>query len=167
MQFIVDSVLVVFYTQTVMHRIGQQAKCDASCDICQLCFCTVSKYVAVVCGQVNLLVSTDVVEEGLDVQSCRSVIRFDLSKTVRSYIQSRGRARHTGSEFIVFMERLDQSYWVIAFLITVSDSKVLVVINLSFCGVICRKSQGINCRQDLYSHQQEEGLNVPNPGYVV
>jgi hypothetical protein len=123
-----------------MYRICQQAKCDASCDICYVWFCTVSKYVTVVCGQVNLLVSTDVVEEGLDVQSCRSVIRFDLSKTVRSYIQSRGRARHTGSEFIVFMERLDQSYWVIAFLIAVSDSEVLVVINLSFCGVICRKS---------------------------
>lgn len=55
--------------------------------------------------QVNILVATEVAEEGLDVKSCSSVIRFDLPKTVRSHIQSRGRARQPGSEFIIFLER--------------------------------------------------------------
>ncbi|KAL3684813.1 hypothetical protein R1sor_002835 [Riccia sorocarpa] len=55
-------------------------------------------------GQVNVLIATNVAEEGLDIQACHSVIRFDGCKTVRSYIQSRGRARRPGSDYIVFME---------------------------------------------------------------
>ncbi|CAM6082260.1 unnamed protein product [Calypogeia fissa] len=56
-------------------------------------------------GQLNLLVATNVAEEGLDVQGCHSVIRFDPCTSVRSYIQSRGRARRPGSDYIVFMEK--------------------------------------------------------------
>ncbi|KAH9304310.1 hypothetical protein KI387_008714, partial [Taxus chinensis] len=56
-------------------------------------------------GKVNVLVATDVVEEGIDVQSCSCVIRFDLPKTVRSFIQSRGRARQCGSHFVLLLER--------------------------------------------------------------
>ncbi|XP_057839229.2 endoribonuclease Dicer homolog 3b isoform X2 [Cryptomeria japonica] len=55
-------------------------------------------------GTINVLVATDVVEEGIDVQGCRCVIRFDLPKTVRSFIQSRGRARQSGSYFILLVE---------------------------------------------------------------
>ncbi|KAH7307115.1 hypothetical protein KP509_22G046500 [Ceratopteris richardii] len=55
-------------------------------------------------GMVNLLMATDVAEEGLDVQSCSSVIRFDLPKTVKSNIQSRGRARMPNSDYIIFLE---------------------------------------------------------------
>lgn len=53
----------------------------------------------------KLLVATDIVEEGIDVQSCSCVIRFDLPKTVRSFIQSRGRARQRKSNFILLVER--------------------------------------------------------------
>ncbi|GAV80701.1 Helicase_C domain-containing protein/Ribonuclease_3 domain-containing protein/PAZ domain-containing protein/dsRNA_bind domain-containing protein/ResIII domain-containing protein [Cephalotus follicularis] len=56
-------------------------------------------------GKVNLLFATDVVEEGIHVPNCSCVIRFDLPKTVRSYIQSRGRARQNNSQFIVMLER--------------------------------------------------------------
>ncbi|XP_022754727.1 endoribonuclease Dicer homolog 3 isoform X2 [Durio zibethinus] len=56
-------------------------------------------------GKVNLLFATDVVEEGIHVPSCSCVIRFDLPKTVRSYIQSRGRARRSNSQFIMMLER--------------------------------------------------------------
>ena len=56
-------------------------------------------------GKVNVLVATDVVEEGIDVRSCSCVIRFDLPKTVRSFIQSRGRARQNKSNFILLRER--------------------------------------------------------------
>ncbi|XP_060208248.1 endoribonuclease Dicer homolog 3a isoform X1 [Lycium barbarum] len=56
-------------------------------------------------GKVNLLFATDVVEEGIDVPHCSSVIRFDLPKTVRSYVQSRGRARQTESQYILMLER--------------------------------------------------------------
>ncbi|KAG6599127.1 Endoribonuclease Dicer-like 3a, partial [Cucurbita argyrosperma subsp. sororia] len=56
-------------------------------------------------GKVNLLFSTDVVEEGLHVPNCSFVVRFDLPKTVRSYVQSRGRARQSNSQYILLLER--------------------------------------------------------------
>ncbi|XP_023744994.1 endoribonuclease Dicer homolog 3a isoform X1 [Lactuca sativa] len=56
-------------------------------------------------GKVNLLIATDVVEEGIDVPKCSTVIRFDITKTVRSNVQSRGRARQTNSKFIIMLER--------------------------------------------------------------
>ncbi|KAL9677647.1 hypothetical protein QQ045_005880 [Rhodiola kirilowii] len=56
-------------------------------------------------GMVNLLFSTDVVEEGIHVPNCSYVIRFDLPKSVRSYVQSRGRARQNQSKFIMMLER--------------------------------------------------------------
>ncbi|KAF3446126.1 hypothetical protein FNV43_RR11305 [Rhamnella rubrinervis] len=56
-------------------------------------------------GKINLLFSTDVVEEGIHVPNCSYVIRFDLPKTVRSYVQSRGRARKNNSQFVIMLER--------------------------------------------------------------
>ncbi|XP_028790121.1 endoribonuclease Dicer homolog 3a [Neltuma alba] len=56
-------------------------------------------------GKVNLLFTTDVIEEGIHVPGCSSVIRFDLPKTIRSYVQSRGRARQANSQFIMMLER--------------------------------------------------------------
>nr|AUH15439.1 dicer-like 3 protein [Dimocarpus longan] len=57
------------------------------------------------CGKINLLFATDVVEEGIHVPKCSCVIRFDLPKTVRSYVQSRGRARLNDSQFVMMLER--------------------------------------------------------------
>ncbi|KAL4597279.1 hypothetical protein ACB092_12G222500 [Castanea dentata] len=56
-------------------------------------------------GKVNLLLTTDVVEEGIHVPDCSCVIRFDMPKTVRSYVQSRGRARQNDSLFVIMLER--------------------------------------------------------------
>ncbi|XVF48473.1 hypothetical protein PTKIN_Ptkin03bG0193100 [Pterospermum kingtungense] len=50
-------------------------------------------------GALNLLVATKVGEEGLDIQTCCLVIRFDLPENVASFIQSRGRARMPRSEY--------------------------------------------------------------------
>ncbi|KAI3796093.1 hypothetical protein L1987_38757 [Smallanthus sonchifolius] len=55
-------------------------------------------------GELNLLVATKVGEEGLDIQTCCLVIRFDLPETVSSFIQSRGRARMPQSEFAVLVD---------------------------------------------------------------
>ncbi|KAG0040768.1 Dicer-like protein 1 [Podila clonocystis] len=53
----------------------------------------------------NLLVSTSVAEEGLDIQPCNIVIRFDPVTTTTSYMQSRGRARKKSSRYIMMQER--------------------------------------------------------------
>ena len=58
--------------------------------------------------QVTLLVATSVAEEGLDIRQCNVVIRFDLAKTVLAYVQSRGRARKPGSDYILMVERYPQ-----------------------------------------------------------
>lgn len=61
-------------------------------------------------GRVTLLVATSVAEEGLDIRQCNVVIRFDLAKTVLAYIQSRGRARKPGSDYILMTERGNLSH---------------------------------------------------------
>ena len=55
-------------------------------------------------GEVNVLVSTSVVEEGIDVPSCNLVVKFDFPQTFRSYVQSRGRARQKGSKYFLMIE---------------------------------------------------------------
>lgn len=56
-------------------------------------------------GQINLLFATQVAEEGLDIQSCILVIRFDMFANLAAYIQSRGRARHKNSVFVVLSKK--------------------------------------------------------------
>ncbi|KAM3283045.1 endoribonuclease Dicer 2 [Capsicum chacoense] len=60
-------------------------------------------------GLLNIIVSTSILEEGLDVQSCNLVIRFDPSATVCSFIQSRGRARMQNSDFLLMVRSGDDS----------------------------------------------------------
>ncbi|KAH6801617.1 dicer-like 2 [Perilla frutescens var. frutescens] len=60
-------------------------------------------------GTVNIIVSTSMLEEGLDVQSCNLVIRFDPSATICSFIQSRGRARMHNSDFVLMVKSDDHS----------------------------------------------------------
>ncbi|PIA15393.1 hypothetical protein COEREDRAFT_22587, partial [Coemansia reversa NRRL 1564] len=54
-------------------------------------------------GRLNLIFATQVAEEGVDIQPCNLVIRFDMPKTATSLIQSRGRARMADSQFIVMV----------------------------------------------------------------
>ncbi|OQR79479.1 endoribonuclease Dicer-like [Tropilaelaps mercedesae] len=51
--------------------------------------------------QLNLLVATSVIEEGVDVPACNLVVRFDAPRSMRSYVQSRGRARRLPSLYVV------------------------------------------------------------------
>ncbi|XP_057960958.1 endoribonuclease Dicer homolog 2 isoform X2 [Malania oleifera] len=60
-------------------------------------------------GDVNIIVATSILEEGLDVQSCNLVIRFDLSANVCSFIQSRGRARVQNSDYLLMMKSGDEA----------------------------------------------------------
>ncbi|EOA32908.1 hypothetical protein CARUB_v10016233mg, partial [Capsella rubella] len=60
-------------------------------------------------GLVNIIVATSILEEGLDVQSCNLVIRFDPVSNICSFIQSRGRARMQNSDYLMMVESGDLS----------------------------------------------------------
>lgn len=64
--------------------------------------------------QLNLLIATKVGEEGLDIQTCCLVIRFDLPETVASFIQSRGRARMPQSEYVFLVNRCISKHMLIS-----------------------------------------------------
>ncbi|GAA5800244.1 hypothetical protein HPULCUR_005669 [Helicostylum pulchrum] len=55
-------------------------------------------------GELNLLIATNVAEEGLDIQPCNFVVRFDFFYTLIAYIQSRGRARRQDSKYVLLVE---------------------------------------------------------------
>ena len=60
-------------------------------------------------GSCNLLVSTSVLEEGLDVPACDVVIRFDGIKSLISFAQSKGRARKlNNSKFVLILSNKQQ-----------------------------------------------------------
>lgn len=55
-------------------------------------------------GVLNVIVTTPVLEEGIDLPICSTVIRYAEAKTYREYVQSRGRARQTKSSYITMCE---------------------------------------------------------------
>ncbi|KPJ19859.1 Endoribonuclease dcr-1 [Papilio machaon] len=68
-------------------------------------------------GDLNTLIATSVIEEGIDIPQCRLVLRFDPPAEYRSYIQSKGRARSSESAYVIlisnenkvkFMRRYDE-----------------------------------------------------------
>lgn len=55
-------------------------------------------------GKVQVLLSTSVAEEGMDVPAANCVVRFDAITTPVSLVQSRGRARQADSAFLILSE---------------------------------------------------------------
>ncbi|CAE8611378.1 unnamed protein product [Polarella glacialis] len=74
---------------SVAHVCGVQAMDDATRQQNLSCFRSES---------VRVLVATSSLEEGLDVPSCRYVIRYDWFASAKSHVQGAGRARHPLAE---------------------------------------------------------------------
>ena len=60
-------------------------------------------------GKLNVLIATNVVEEGLDVSTCNQVICLNELLTVKAFIQMKGRARQENSKFIFVCAREEQN----------------------------------------------------------
>lgn len=60
-------------------------------------------------GDLNCLIATNLIEEGIDIPQCTMVLRFDPITDYRSYIQSKGRARNTESDFVVMVADSNQN----------------------------------------------------------
>jgi ERCC4-related helicase len=59
-------------------------------------------------GQLNVLISTAIIEEGIDVPACNLVIRFNKPANFSSYMQSKGRARaKEGARFVLLRDESD------------------------------------------------------------
>jgi endoribonuclease Dicer len=58
-------------------------------------------------GKTNCMISSSVLEEGIDIQSCNLVVMYDKPKTYRAYVQTKGRARFKTSNYVVLLERGD------------------------------------------------------------
>jgi endoribonuclease Dicer len=58
-------------------------------------------------GLINCLIATSVAEEGFDIAACNVVIRFDAMDNVTAFVQSRGRARKSQSDFVVIFREKD------------------------------------------------------------
>jgi len=54
-------------------------------------------------GSTNCIVATDVVDEGIDIPTCTLIIRYDMPTDFRGYVQSKGRARHSLSNYVILM----------------------------------------------------------------
>jgi ERCC4-related helicase len=57
-------------------------------------------------GDLNLILATSVLEEGVDVSSCHLVICFERPKNLKSFVQRRGRARKQQSRYFVCKNHL-------------------------------------------------------------
>ncbi|XP_069680713.1 endoribonuclease Dicer isoform X2 [Periplaneta americana] len=66
-------------------------------------------------GVTNVLVASDVLEEGIDVQKCNLVVKFDLPKNYRSYVQSKGRARQRNSKYFILVPREDSEKFLLKY----------------------------------------------------
>lgn len=55
----------------------------------------------------NLIISTNVLEEGIDIPNCSLVVKFDKPANYRSYVQSKGRARHCQSFYYIMVAAHD------------------------------------------------------------
>ncbi|XP_055622059.1 endoribonuclease Dicer [Toxorhynchites rutilus septentrionalis] len=55
-------------------------------------------------NETNTIITTRVLEEGIDLQMCNVVIKYDHPQTFASYEQSKGRARMKNSSYVVMLD---------------------------------------------------------------
>lgn len=64
-------------------------------------------------NELNVIVASSVLEEGIDLQDCNLVVSLDAPQTFRSYVQCMGRARMASSQYILFTSISDHSRQII------------------------------------------------------
>ena len=60
-------------------------------------------------GRKNLIIATDVLEEGIDISACKAVVCYDKPPNLKSFVQRRGRARQKQSVYGILLSKVDES----------------------------------------------------------
>ncbi|XP_058829652.1 endoribonuclease Dcr-2 [Topomyia yanbarensis] len=63
----------------------------------------------------NVIVTTNVLEEGIDLQMCNMVMKFDHPETFASYEQSKGRARMKDSKYVVMLDTANKEKFLVQY----------------------------------------------------
>lgn len=126
-------------------------------------------------GKHRLLISTNVLQEGMDVPVCNRVILFDQSWSLTSFIQSRGRARAKGSIYnLICSSREKRLYEDLIKTETTMESTILRImvldgtLSLKNCMLVLTKKLEVDAlvnwtsRREpmLLSSEQEKGSSV-------
>lgn len=60
-------------------------------------------------NEINLIVASSVLEEGIDLQMCNLVLCYDTPNSFRSYVQTKGRARKATSIYTIMVPHTDMN----------------------------------------------------------
>lgn len=60
-------------------------------------------------NEINLIVASSVLEEGIDLQMCNLVLCYDTPNSFRSYVQTKGRARKATSLYTMMVATSEQN----------------------------------------------------------
>ncbi|XP_062563406.1 endoribonuclease Dcr-2-like [Armigeres subalbatus] len=66
-------------------------------------------------NETNVIVTTNVLEEGIDLQMCNTVIKYDHPETFASYQQSKGRARMKDSMYFVMLDHTKREEFLVKY----------------------------------------------------
>lgn len=107
-------------------------------------------------GDTNILISTSILEEGVDVRKCNLVLRFDKPPTYRSYVQSRGRARAVPSFYVLMVDNMKRS----EFLSDIVEYRKIE----SVLSEICHNRQ-LPTDEEIRVHFEEDEIVAPYEPY--
>ncbi|GFR13484.1 endoribonuclease Dicer [Trichonephila clavata] len=98
----------------------------------------------------NVLVATQVLEEGMDITQCNLVVRFDLPGDFRSYVQSKGRARAKNSIYVMLLEQSERYE---KFMIDLCNFKTIEKMLQSKC-----HEREMPTEEEITSHMADEAI---------
>lgn len=109
-------------------------------------------------GEHNVIFATSVGEEGLDIQVCSLVVRFDMFGTYIEYVQSRGRARHEDSKFVVMAEKNSPAHSHTLHMARATYDKMDAWMKEN--GQLCDSIEDLALDDDLVAEPDYDGVNL-------
>ena len=110
-------------------------------------------------GKKNLIVTTNALEEGIDVSACNVVVCFEKPPNLKSFVQRRGRARKRSSKYAILLDPTKDSHLTLKWLDLEAMMKEIYSDHM-------RELQRLQALEDEESGDSRE-LYIPETGYVI